>query len=163
MLYRLIALFVIVPIVELAVLIEIGRYIGFWPTIGIICLTGVLGSLLTRTQGLAVWHQLNTKLQQGQLPGNELVDGLIILISGAMLLTPGIITDFAGFLGLLPLTRTYFRKYLQKRFKDAQLKGTASFSTGFYSRSTPPDSPENAPEDQWKGVPKKHPDYQSGQ
>ena len=97
-------------------LIEVGEVIGFWPTIGLIILTGLLGSTLTRQQGLSVWTQFNNRLQRGELPGTELIDGLVILIAGALLLTPGILTDVVGFLGLLPLSRGVFRKYAQKTY-----------------------------------------------
>ena len=110
---RLLILFIVVPMIELMVLIEVGKEIGFWPTIGIICITGLIGSTLARQQGVAVWTQFNNRLQKGELPGSQIIDGLIILIAGALLLTPGVLTDIVGFLGLLPISRPLIRNYAQ--------------------------------------------------
>ena len=158
MFLRLLLLFVIVPAIELAILIEIGKDIGFWPTMGIILLTGVMGSTLTRKQGVAVWSQFNLKLQKGQLPGNELLDGLIVLCSGALLLTPGILTDFVGFLGLIPQSRALIRNQLQKYLKNTTLQSTIHFHSSMHGAppspgTTPPSSPD------WQGTAKEKPDH----
>ncbi len=163
---RLLILFILVPMIELMLLIEVGKVIGFWATMGIIVLTGIIGSSLARQEGMAVWTQFNSRLQKGQLPGTELVDGLIILVSGALLLTPGILTDFVGFLGLIPFTRKLIRTYTQKRLKNAQTNGTISFTTtgNFGQWSTDPhppaDSPSNDTGPAWQGTPKQRPDQQ---
>ena len=141
MFFRLLLLFVIVPALELAILIEVGKDIGFWPTMGIIVLTGIIGSSLTRMQGMAVWSQFNSKLQQGQLPGNELIDGLIVLCSGALLLTPGILTDFVGFLGLIPYSRMFIRKQLQKYLKQSQIQANVHFHSSMFGSSQAPGTP----------------------
>lgn len=156
---RLFLLFIIVPAVELYLLIEIGAVIGFLPTLGLICLTGIIGGSLARQQGLSVWAQFNSRLQTGQLPGKELVDGLIILVSGALLLTPGVITDVVGFLGLLPFSRALIRKYAQSRIKIAQANGSIQFGPGIFGSSAPPpSSPATSAEPQWQGTPKEKPD-----
>ena len=160
MFLRLLALFVIVPAIELAILIEIGKDIGFWPTMALIFLTGLMGSTLTRRQGMAVWSQFNFKLQSGQLPEKELIDGLIVLISGALLLTPGILTDFVGFLGLMPYPRSLVRNYLQKHVLSSIVqKSKAGFSASFYTQNSP--EPENPPPPppEWKGTPRQRPDH----
>lgn len=160
MFLRLLLLFIIVPALELSILIEIGKDIGFWPTIGIIILTGLIGSSLTRKQGIAVWSQFNARLQSGQLPGNELIDGLIVLCSGALLLTPGIITDFVGFLGLIPQSREYIRKRVQKYLSQNQIKGNIHFhSTSFGGAPSPSSTPPSPT--QWQGTPKDRPDHTS--
>ncbi len=166
---RLLILFILVPMIELMLLIRVGEIIGFWATIGIIVLTGLLGSSLARQQGMSVWTQFNSRLQKGQLPGTELVDGLIILISGALLLTPGILTDFVGFLGLVPFTRKFIRNYTQKRIKNAQASGAIQFTTtstfgqwgtrsNWNEQANPPADSEPAPT--WQGTPKQRPDQQ---
>lgn len=109
---RLFLLFVVVPAVELMLLIEIGGLIGTVPTFGIIVATGLAGSALARSQGLTVWRRFQARLSEGRMPGDELIDGLIILVSGALLLTPGVLTDFVGLAGLIPLTRRLIRKPL---------------------------------------------------
>lgn len=116
---RLLALFLIVPIAELALLIWIGGRVGFWPTVGGIVLTALIGSWLARREGWNVFNRFQSKLASGGLPGRELTDGLIILVSAALLLTPGILTDAVGFLGLIPPTRAWIRKRLQTRFQNA--------------------------------------------
>ena len=154
---RLFLLFVIVPALELYLLIEIGAVIGFLPTLGLICLTGIIGASLARQQGLSVWTQFNSRLQTGQLPGKELIDGIIILLSGALLLTPGVVTDFVGFLGLLPFSRALIRSFAQKRIEKAQANGSLQFNASFFGgQSTPPPSGNTEP--QWQGTPKQKPD-----
>ncbi|MFK7846277.1 MAG: FxsA family protein [Rhodothermales bacterium] len=175
---RLLILFIVVPMIELALLIEVGKQIGFWPTVGIICLTGLLGSALAKQQGMAVWTQFNSRMQKGQLPGTELVDGLIILVAGALLLTPGVLTDVVGFLGLLPPSRALIRKFAQKRITVAQANGnikfnassfnaggfnTGAFSTGTFNtdgsfvQQNAPTPPVDS-EPQWQGTPKERPE-----
>lgn len=126
---RLLALFVVVPAIELYLLIQIGQLIGALETFGIIVITGLIGSYLAKSQGLSVWMSLQKKLGSGQIPGRELVDGVIILISGALLLTPGVLTDVIGLLGLFPLSRSYLRKYLTKRFSGGLSSGRIQFGT----------------------------------
>jgi UPF0716 protein FxsA len=127
---RLLALFVIVPAFELYLLIQIGEVIGFSRTLLLILITGMLGSYMARNQGLKVWNSFQTALASGQLPGTQILDGVIILVSGAFLITPGVITDFVGLLGLLPLTRSLIRKFVLARIKVSQIHASASFSTG---------------------------------
>lgn len=109
-------LFVLVPAVELYVLIQIGQVIGALNTFILILATGFAGSWLAKSQGLAVWRALNDRFSRGEIPGRELMDGAIILVCGALLLTPGVITDVIGLLGLLPGTRAAFRTVLKKFF-----------------------------------------------
>ena len=154
---RLLVLFIVVPLIELMLLIELGQVIGFWPTIGIICITGLIGSSLARQQGLSVWTQFNTRMQKGELPGTELIDGLIILVSGALLLTPGILTDVVGFMGLIPVTRKGFRRITQKYVKSASANGNIRFTTTHFNsavfgqQGAPGPAPQEA-EPQWQGT-----------
>ena len=110
---RLALLFVVVPIVELMLLIELGQYIGLLPTLGLVMLTGVTGAWLARAEGLRVLVQFQRELASGQLPGQALLDGISVLIGGAFLLTPGVITDFVGFSLLFPFTR----RWIQRRMR----------------------------------------------
>ena len=113
---RLLILFIVVPLIELVILIDIGRLIGTVPTIVIVIGTGILGAYLARREGFRTLFTIRHKLQTGQLPADELLDGLIILIAGALLITPGIITDCFGFLMLYSPSRARFKSYLKKRF-----------------------------------------------
>lgn len=102
-------LFVVVPAVEIYLLIQVGQLIGGIQTLGIVLATGLVGSYLAKSQGLAVWNKLSEKLSSGIPPSTELIDGAIILVSGTLLITPGILTDIVGLIGLLPFTRSIFR------------------------------------------------------
>ncbi len=155
LLARLFALFLIMPIVELALLVQVDRWIGFWPTIGIVVFTGLLGGFLARREGLSVWRRLNNRLAEGGLPGKELLDGVIILVAGALLITPGVLTDILGLLGLLPPTRAVLRKYLMKRIDRAMQRGTVSMA-GFDGWGSHPfyERPQReAEETRWQGAP----------
>lgn len=102
---RLLLLFTSVPLIELALLLWIGGRIGVLPTVALILATGVAGASLARLQGLATWRRFQAALAAGRLPGRELLEGLLILVAGALLLTPGVLTDAVGFLLLVPPAR----------------------------------------------------------
>lgn len=121
---RLFLLFVAVPLLDLALLVSVGERIGFWPTVGIVVATAAAGSWLARREGSAAWRRVQTKLAAGGVPGPELVDGLVILVAGTLLLTPGFLTDVVGLLGLFPPTRAVARKALRARFERAVREGS---------------------------------------
>ena len=108
----LLLLFIIVPVVEMWVLIEVGSLIGALPTITLVLLTAIVGVALLRREGLSTLVRGNRKLDKGELPAQEMVEGLILAVCGALLLTPGFVTDFVGFLGLIPFTRQWFVRKL---------------------------------------------------
>jgi UPF0716 protein FxsA len=114
---RLALLFIGLPLVELAILVRLGMWIGFWPTMGIVVATGILGGLLAHAQGLIVWVRIQRELAEGRMPASPLVDGFLILIGGILLLTPGLLTDLLGFLLLIPWTRSWFKRYLRRRLE----------------------------------------------
>ena len=114
----LVLLFTVLPAIELVLLIEIGSNIGAGNTLFIIIFTGVLGAYLARLQGFLVLRKIQDSLNQGIMPSAELMDGLMILVGGIVLLTPGFITDAFGFLLLIPLTRTVIKKLFAKKFED---------------------------------------------
>lgn len=127
---RILALFLIMPVVELGLLMQVDKLIGFWPTIGIILCTGLLGGFLAKREGLSVWQNLNRRMGQGDLPGKEVLDGVIILCAGALLITPGVLTDVVGFMGLIPPSRALIRKLVMKRIKKAMQRGSIT-AVGF--------------------------------
>jgi UPF0716 protein FxsA len=108
--FLLVALFIIVPIAELAVIIQVGQVIGVWWTIGILILDSILGSMLMRSQGRVAWRRFNEAVGTGRIPAREVADGVLVIFGGALLLTPGFITDIAGILFLLPPTRALIRR-----------------------------------------------------
>jgi len=116
----LVALFIVVPIVEIWVIIEIGSLIGVWPTIALLIADALLGSLLLRHQGRGAWRRFNEALAQRRFPGREVADGLLIAIGGTLLLTPGFVTDIFGLILLVPPTRAIVRRlmrgYVGRRF-----------------------------------------------
>ena len=110
MFLRLLLLFTVVPLIELYLLITIGGVIGVVPTIAIVIGTGVLGAWLARWQGLAVLQRISEEMTAGRLPTDALIDGLLILVAAAVLLTPGLLTDTLGFVLLVPASRAFVRK-----------------------------------------------------
>ena len=104
--------FVVVPLVEIYVLIQVGQAIGGWWTILLLVVASVLGSLLIRHQGARAWRALTTALRSGRMPARELADGALILIGGTLMLTPGFVTDIFGVLLILPFTRPVARRLL---------------------------------------------------
>jgi UPF0716 protein FxsA len=123
----LVALFIVVPIVELYVIIQIGSLIGVWPTIALLLADAVLGSLLLRHQGRGAWRRFNQALAERRFPGREVADGLLIAVGGTLLLTPGFVTDILGAIFLIPPTRALVRRllrgYMGKRFAVVGVPG----------------------------------------
>jgi UPF0716 protein FxsA len=115
MLLPLVLLFIAVPIAELAVIIQVGQAIGVWWTIGLLVLDSILGSLLMRHQGRTAWRRFNEAMQVGRVPAREVLDGALVIFGGALLLTPGFLTDILGLILLLPPTRALVRKVLVAR------------------------------------------------
>ena len=110
MFIKLAILFITIPICEIFIFLEAGEFIGIWPTIMIVILTGIAGAYLARTQGFDLLQRIQSTLNKGELPTNELVDGVFILAGGLLLLTPGFITDLVGFLLLTPFSRNPLKK-----------------------------------------------------
>lgn len=112
MLGWLIALFIVIPLVELLLLVKIGEVAGLLPTLMLVVVTGVIGAWLTRLQGLKVLRAIQEDLHSGRIPTANLADGALIAIAGLLLLTPGLITDCCGFLLLIPPVRAWLRRAL---------------------------------------------------
>ncbi len=117
MLARLLLLFILLPMVELALLLVIAQHTSPLFTIGLIIVTGVVGAWLARREGTQCLSRIQAELSEGQLPGDSLVDGLMILIAGAVLITPGVLTDILGFSLLIPPVRASLKQLVVARFK----------------------------------------------
>ncbi len=117
MFIRLLILFIIVPVAELVILLKVGALIGAAPTIALILLTGIAGAYLARTQGLDLLYRIQSELNQGRLPTEELIDGAMILVGGILLLTPGFLTDLFGFSLLVPATRALMKNVVRNWMK----------------------------------------------
>ncbi len=112
---RLFLLFTIVPMAELYILIKIGSYLGAFNTIFLIVITGILGALLARLEGLRTLRQIMRSMSQGIVPAEELVDSVLIFVAGIVLVTPGVLTDSMGLFLLVPYTRTIFKRWLRRK------------------------------------------------
>jgi len=123
--------FLVVPIVEIYVILQVGHLIGGWPTVALLIAESLLGAWIMRREGRRAWRALTTTFQQGGLPDRELADAALVLVGGALLLTPGFVTDIFGFLFVLPFTRPLVRwalsAYVGRRVRVAQSRAAASF------------------------------------
>jgi len=115
-LLKLFLAFTIIPFFEIYLLIKIGSYLGAFNTVVIVILTALLGALLARYQGLQTMLRVKESLEGGEMPAEELLDALLILLAGIVLLTPGFLTDLAGIVMLIPKTRRMFKHWLRKKF-----------------------------------------------
>jgi len=132
-------LFIIIPIIEITLLINVGQLIGAWYTIGLVLLSAFVGVNMLRYQGLATLGRAQQKMAQGEMPQQEMLEGLVLAVGGALLITPGFVTDVIGFCCLFPLTRIGFIKLAKGRFKSKMSASsfTHKHSTGSF---TPRDS-----------------------
>lgn len=134
MLGRIFLFFTIVPLVELFILIKIGGHIGALNTILLVIFTVLLGAMLVRMEGLRTLRQIQSSLAQGQLPAEELIDGVLIFAGGILLLTPGVLTDLGALILLLPYTRMHFKRWLRRRFDRMVASGNIRLN---YRRGDP--------------------------
>jgi UPF0716 protein FxsA len=124
MLFRLLLLFTLLPLVELAILLWIADRTSLWFTIGLVLLTGIIGAALAKLEGWRTVRRIQTDLSAGRMPADALVDALLILVAGALLVTPGVLTDLFGFSLLLPPFRKWMKGRLKRRFADRfQIRG----------------------------------------
>jgi UPF0716 protein FxsA len=134
-LWALALLFLVVPIAELYVIYQVGDAIGIWWTFLLLAADSLLGSLLLKSQGRAVWQRFNDNLAQGRVPHREVIDGVLVIFGGAFLITPGFLTDIVGLVLLVPPTRSVVRRLLVRRLgrrvviadgrRDYDVEGTA--------------------------------------
>ena len=122
-------LFTLVPMIELAILIEIGSRVGTFHTIMLIISTGVVGALLAQSQGLAVIRKIQEEISFGRAPADELFDGLFVLVGGVLLITPGILTDLIGFAFLLPITRNLIKQLFILKIQNNIARGETNFTS----------------------------------
>jgi len=106
--------FIVIPIIEIAVIMQVGALIGAWPTVAIVILTAWFGAKKVREQGLATLTSVQTKMAQGQMPSDEIIAGVMLLISGVLLVTPGFVTDAFGLALLFPYVRSVIAKSLKQ-------------------------------------------------
>jgi UPF0716 protein FxsA len=119
----LVLVFIVVPLAELYVIIQVGQAIGALPTIALLVLDSIAGSMLMRSQGRAAWLRFRLALEEGRIPGREVLDGALVIFGGAFLLAPGCITDAVGAALLIPPTRAVVRRLLVRRFSVRVIGG----------------------------------------
>src|SRR3954471_7948717 len=142
MLPLLVVLFIVVPIAELYVIIQVGEAIGALPTIAILIADSVIGSMLMRAQGRSAWRRFNAALAEGRIPHREVLDGALVIFGGALLLTPGFLTDILGVVLLLPPTRALVRGVVARRvLPRLVVVGLGSFGGGGGGGRAPPPAP----------------------
>lgn len=116
MLSKLLAIFVLIPLVEMMLLIKMGESFGFGATLLFILVTGFAGALASKIQGLRTWTLIQKELRAGRLPAEEMIDAFLIFFGGILLITPGVLTDLTGIILMIPWTRYWFKRWLRKKF-----------------------------------------------
>ena len=106
----LLLLFIFVPIIEIGLFIQVGGFLGLWPTIALVLITAFVGVSLVRSQGIQTLMSVQGRLQQGEMPAQQILEGVMLAVAGVLLLTPGFMTDALGMLVLLPAPRAMFAK-----------------------------------------------------
>ncbi|WP_087026854.1 FxsA family protein [Thaumasiovibrio subtropicus] len=144
----LLFLFIFVPIIEIALFVQVGGVLGMWPTIGLVLLTAVVGASLVRSQGLMTLMSVQSRLQQGEMPAQQILEGVMLAVCGVLLLTPGFMTDAMGMIVLLPAPRAALAKSLMKRMTiqtmnpngfqgQGDFQGQSGFHGGFGQQADP--------------------------
>ena len=122
---KLLAIFIIVPLLELYVILEVGTFLGALTTVALVILTAVTGAFFTKLEGLRTLRRMQQQNNIGQMPAEELVDSVLICIAGVLLLTPGFLTDFIGVCVLVPATRLLFKRWLRAKFEQYLVQKTS--------------------------------------
>jgi UPF0716 protein FxsA len=143
--FFLVLIFIVVPIAELYVIIQVGNAIGLVPTLVLLLADALLGSILLRYQGRAAWIRFNRALAEGRVPHKEVFDGVLVIMGGALLLTPGFLTDIVGLIFLIPPTRALIRAMSARFVRRRLALGGAVWSFGTSPRGPGPRPAPNGP------------------
>jgi len=133
----ILVLFIAVPIIEIGLFIQVGGFLGFWATIGLVLLSAVVGASLVRSQGLKTLMTVQQRVSQGEIPAQQILEGVLLAVSGVLLLTPGFMTDMLGMMVLLPGIRSALAQYLMTKVAVQGQQG--SFNSGFHHSYHPND------------------------
>ncbi|EGA72298.1 phage T7 F exclusion suppressor FxsA [Vibrio sinaloensis DSM 21326] len=142
----LLLLFIFVPIIEIGLFIQVGGFLGLWPTIGLVLVTAFVGASLVRSQGIQTLVSVQNRLQQGELPAQQIFEGVMLAVAGVLLLTPGFMTDAFGMLVLLPAPRAVIAKYLMSKMVVKSVGGQgfhAGFQNDPFGKNTNQNDPFN--------------------
>ena len=126
----LLLIFIVIPLAELYVIIQVGQAIGVWPTIAILLADAVIGSILLRAQSRVAWRRFTAAVSEGRVPTKEVLDGVLVIFGGAFLITPGFITDVFGILFLLPPTRALARRLMLRNVAARMAASATSWGAG---------------------------------
>jgi UPF0716 protein FxsA len=125
MFFTLFLIFAVIPLIELGILIKIGTVIGTLNTITLVILTAAIGAYMVRMEGIGVLSRIQHNMQEGQFPAEELINGAMVLVAGALLLTPGVCTDVIGFLMVIPVSRNVIKRlikrYIEKKISSGNI------------------------------------------
>ncbi len=127
----LLILFIVVPVIEIGLFIQVGGVLGLWPTIAIVLITAMVGASLVRSQGLRTLLNVQSRVRRGELPAQQIVEGVLLAVAGVLLLTPGFMTDLLGMIILLPAPRALLAKYVIGR---VVIKGANAFQNGRFQQ-----------------------------
>jgi UPF0716 protein FxsA len=121
---KIFLLMILVPLVDFYILYAVSFKIDFWPTVALVILTGIVGHTLFKKQGMHILTSIKSELSQGQMPGDKIISGVIVLIGGVLLMTPGFLTDIVGILFLIPGVRRLIRSYFKGRMASGIQNGS---------------------------------------
>ena len=145
MIFRLLAAFILVPLVELYLLLQLSEITSVTATLAIVIVTGIIGTFLARREGTMAWNRFQTALAEGRMPSREIQDGLMIVFAAALLLTPGLLTDALGFVLLIPPGRELMRRLVLSRFvrgfSVTVVQSTNEYGDQRFPRASDDDSP----------------------
>ncbi|MGI9568597.1 MAG: FxsA family protein [Desulfobulbia bacterium] len=119
----LLLLFIFVPIIEIGLFIQVGGFLGLWPTIALVLITAFVGASLVRSQGIQTFMSVQGRLQQGEMPAQQILEGVMLAVAGVLLLTPGFMTDALGMLVLLPAPRAMIAKKMMEKMVVSNMSG----------------------------------------
>ncbi len=131
----LLILFICVPVIEIGLFIQVGDMLGLWPTIGLVLLTAFVGASLVRSQGIQTLLSVQNRLRHGEMPAQQILEGVMLAVSGVLLLTPGFMTDAMGMIVLLPAPRAMLARYLMSKVVVQTMGNGFHAQGGFGSQS----------------------------
>lgn len=146
----LLLLFIAVPIIEISLFIQVGGVLGMWPTIGLVIITAFFGATLVRSQGLQTLMSVQSRLQQGELPAQQIVEGVMLAVAGVLLLTPGFMTDVFGMAVLLPAPRAWLAKQLMSKVKVNNMAAGGFQSHSHFQQGNPFEQSGSRPHDNYQ-------------
>ncbi|MCE0555619.1 MULTISPECIES: FxsA family protein [unclassified Motilimonas] len=145
---RLFLLFTATSLLEIFILVKVGGFLGAWPTVGLVVVTAFVGSALVRSQGIQTMFKVQARVNQGEMPGQQLIEGMMLVIAGVLLVTPGFVTDFCGLMLLQPGIRAKLAKAAMNKFQLQMVAGSHGGFHGGFTGGQPFTPPPQGPNQQ---------------